>query len=467
MAASFTHRELYCPAHFGNSYEEMWPREAEHFIAEAKWWGFNVYSDWFDNADMRSPETSRGLTLSSSLYNKKLDWFATAARHGLDLALGLTPNQVFVEQAQSAFMAELGDDRYYGQLLCPSNPQARQIILNNHRQLFEMFKARGLRLTSLTACPFDPGGCSCPRCTPWIVTFGKLAVEIHALADTYFPGITARLAGWWWTVKEHEQFKAWADSEACGLFKSLSMHLKYDQTQPDAGRLLPMGCQPQVFLHIGYGDVAEDKISHGRDVYGIWGPVVAPGRIPTTLTNMAKLGMSGYQAYSEGLFDDLNKAVLGGLSSGRFSSPEEVLAAYVKRYFAVSCASDVERWAAWIAQWARAYEVDVAVARTEWTSLLKAAGLRRSWRVDQLEGKLRMFEAHAAVMRRSQWNAARLIAANEFFAAREFLYRDVWKIGLVRGGLSPQCYAPRWQEEWRRVVNDCSAPNAVKLDVQA
>ena len=36
---AFSYRELYCPAHFGNSYEEMWPIEAEHIISEARWWG--------------------------------------------------------------------------------------------------------------------------------------------------------------------------------------------------------------------------------------------------------------------------------------------------------------------------------------------------------------------------------------------------------------------------------------------
>jgi len=242
--ASLDYRALYCPAHFGNSYEEMWLLEADHILSEARWWGFNVYSDWFDNADMRSPDTSRGLTLSTALYSKKLDWFAIAARHGFELDLLITPNQVFVEQYQPDVAAELDDDRYCGQLLCPSRPAARKIILDNHRILFEMFKARGLRPVSLTACPFDPGGCSCAECAPWIVTFGRLVAEIHAMAAEYFPDILARLAGWWWTVPEHEQFAAWADCEAPGLFKSLSMHLKYGQTQPDPGRLLPSGCQP-------------------------------------------------------------------------------------------------------------------------------------------------------------------------------------------------------------------------------
>jgi hypothetical protein len=395
------------------------------------------------------------MRLSTALYRKKLDWFAIAARHGLELDLLITPNQVFVEQYQPDLAAELGDERYSGQLLCLSKPAARKIILDNHRALFEMFKSRGLRPASLTACPFDPGGCSCPQCDPWIVTFGRLVKEIHTLANKYFPGIAARLAGWWWTVPEHEQFTVWADREATGLFKSLSMHLKYGQTQPDAGRSLPAGCQPQVFLHIGYADTVPKGTSQGRDVYGIWGPVVAPVRIPATLANMANLGMDGFAAYSEGSFDDLNKAILGGLSSGRFASANDVLAAYVERYFGIA-GRDCVRWATWIAQWGRPHEVDVAAARKEWDSLLKMPGLQRSWRTDQLEGKLRLFEAHAAVMRMSQWDDARSAVAEAFFAAREFLYRDVWKIGLTRAGISPEFYGPSWLDEWRQVAKNRS-----------
>src|SRR6188472_1481921 len=55
---TFPIREIYCPAHFGNSYEAMWPREMKSYLAELKWWGFNRYSDWITTTDIRSPYTS-------------------------------------------------------------------------------------------------------------------------------------------------------------------------------------------------------------------------------------------------------------------------------------------------------------------------------------------------------------------------------------------------------------------------
>ena len=456
---AFGHRELYAPAHFGNSYEEMGMAEAVEILSEARWWGFNAYGDWFDNADMLSPARQRqgGYTLSRVLADKKLDWFAVAAKCGLELDLIITPNQVFMDQVSSAPEAEKGDERYYGQLLCPSRPEARRIILDNHRLLFDELRSRGVGLASISACPFDPGGCSCQQCAPWIVTFGRLTREILALARERFPEVRARLIGWWWTAEEHQAFKAWADREAPGAFVSLAMHLKYGQTEPDAGRLLPDRCEPQVFVHIGYSDSAKVGQARGRDVYGSWGPVVAPVRIPATLEAMARAGMVGFAAYSEGSFDDLNKALLAGLSSGRFRTAQEILAAYAERYFGAAGA-EAGRWASWIANWGMPFDVDLAAARREFELL--ARGARRSWRLEQLEGRLRLFEANAAVEKLKGWGPQRLAAAEKYFAEQERIYREVWKVGLVRGGLHPKCFELPWTDQWREVVGKASGRTA-------
>lgn len=39
-------RELYCPSHFGNSYEVISVQEIRDMLKEAAWWGFNEYGDW-------------------------------------------------------------------------------------------------------------------------------------------------------------------------------------------------------------------------------------------------------------------------------------------------------------------------------------------------------------------------------------------------------------------------------------
>ena len=76
---------------------------------------------------------------------------------------------------------------------------------------------------------------------------------------------------------------------------------------------LPKECRKGYFIHIGYSDDRADN-----DVYSRWGPVVAPNRIPRTLETLENARGEGLMAYSEGVFDDVNKAILGGLRAEGF-----------------------------------------------------------------------------------------------------------------------------------------------------
>jgi hypothetical protein len=43
------------------------------------------------------------------------------------------------------------------------------------------------------------------------------------------------------------------------------------------------------------------------------------------------VGYDGFQAYSEGVFDDCNKMLLAGIGSGRYSEADAALRAYAQR----------------------------------------------------------------------------------------------------------------------------------------
>jgi len=46
--SNFSYRELYCPAHFGNTHEMMSAAEMREMCREARHFGYTVYGDWFD-----------------------------------------------------------------------------------------------------------------------------------------------------------------------------------------------------------------------------------------------------------------------------------------------------------------------------------------------------------------------------------------------------------------------------------
>lgn len=444
-----THRELYAVAHFGSSYEVMGKRELRAYLQEAKDWGFNAYSDWFDAADLRNPHNNpRGeYLLPQALWEHKLASFRAASDLGLRCSLVLTPNHVFLDQLRTEWLADTsGDARFFGQLLCPSIPEARAVMLRNLADLLTDLRAAGVQLDALAACPFDYGGCSCARCQPWIITFGELFAEMVSLAGHYYPAIKARLIGWWWSAEEERLFSAWAEKAHPNLFVSLARHIVYGEAKPAGAGTRPAGCEAHAFVHIGYADQAQP-----RDVYGTWGPVAAPARIENTVRDLEAGGYTGWMAYSEGQFDDLNKALLAGLSSGRYRSAAEALQAYAERYFGAAGAEGAA-WAEWLRQWGSPWEVDVVAARRLFGKLTRNA--QPGWRLSQWEYKLRLFEAHAQVLERPEWDSERLEAAERFGAAREDLQRRVWGLGRIRHALNERYFPPSWWSGYQAALGE-------------
>lgn len=438
-------RELYAPSHFGNSYEVALDREMAGILSEARHWGFNRFSDWFDAIDLNDvyKRDGKAYDMPEAMWDRKFSNFSIASKLGFDLSLAITPNHVFSDQVSPSNAAQKSD-RIFGQLVCPSKPGATETVLSNYRNLFDDFKRRGLKLKSLMACPYDYGGCLCEECSPWIVAFGKLYKQIASLAKESFGDMEINLIGWWWSEDDHRDFTEWADKEAPGLFDSMSFHLPYGETayKPHP---TPAGARERAFVHIGYGEKGHP------DVYGKFGPCIAPARIEATVKHLMDRKAEGFCAYSEGVYDDINKALLAGLSSGRFSSAREVLEEYATRHLG----GDAKAWSDFIQSMGDFDSIEAAGARRSWNILERKA--KPGWRLEQLKSRLVMAEANAAVMARTEWDSARETAAETFWATREHLYRDVWRLGMPRHIFKFDTLAPSWHEDYKRRLDSMPA----------
>jgi hypothetical protein len=441
-------RELYCPSHFGNTYEVVLDSEMYGILSEARFWGFNRFSDWFDTIDLYDVYHKKHslFNLPEAMWARKLRNFQIAHRLGFDLGLVITPNHVFSNQVMPANEA-VKNDHFFGQLVCPSKPGVTEMIVENYRNLFADFSRRGLSLRSISACPYDYGGCDCEKCRPWIVAFGKLVHEIARVARSFFGSVDTDLIGWWWSDEDHREFTSWADRKAKDAFNSMAFYLPYGATDY-AVRPIPKNCRERAFVHIGYGE------KNGSDQYGHYGPTIAPERIEKTVNFLVARKAQGFMAYSEGEFDEINKALLAGLASGKFRNSDEVLKAYAKRYLG----DDVQGWAAWLRGFGDFYTINAARARKEFDHLKKTA--RPSWRLEQLEDRLIMAESHAVVVSRTKWGKQRLVAAREYWLAKEHLFRHVWRLGLLRHIFQFEYIAPEWNQEYQRILG-----KTIKTDI--
>ena len=159
-------REVYCPGHFGNWYEAAYPGEMAAYLKELKWWGFNWYGDWLTPTDTGSPNNDYGFhTLSQELLERKRKHYLSAQKLGFRLGCLVTPNHVFLDQIHPEYAAQKGE-RVFGQLICPSHPQAREIILGNMTAQLKFLAAGEVRLSALTGGAYDFGGCLCQKCSP-------------------------------------------------------------------------------------------------------------------------------------------------------------------------------------------------------------------------------------------------------------------------------------------------------------
>ena len=457
-AARFPLRECYCPAHFGNSYEALWPREMAAYLAEMKWWGFNRYGDWITTTDVCNPYTSDAFwDLAKEQLDRKKKAFRAAQDLGFGLNLIVTPNHVYLDQLRPQYAATKGD-RVFGQLVCPSDDEARKLILSNFDRWFRDFADSGSRLSAFTAFAYDYGGCLCEKCKPWIVTFARIMKEVHAIAARHHPGIEPWFCSWWWTPEEHALFNEWAAKEAPGWAKAITFHIEYGKTRfRDVP--VPEGCRKLAFVHIGYGDNP-----NVRDIYTKWGAVVAPARLPQTLDALAAQGAEGFQAYSEGVFDDCNKALLAGIGSGRFDGPQQVLTAYARRYLNDD-ATQAERWAAWLAKWGDRTKAPLPDSQQQFDELAGAA--EPGWRLEHLRCKLALETLDRQIGRpkEGEWTPEKLSLADRFWAEQEHLQRDVYRLGPVRHVFTPKFQPPFWYESWQAAVE--SAPPAEVMRPEA
>jgi hypothetical protein len=272
------------------------------------------------------------------------------------------------------------------------------------------------------------------------LTFARLCREIHALAAQHHPGIEMRFIGWWWSAEEHRQFADWADAEAPGWAKSITLHIPYDQSDV-ADVPLPRGCERQAFVHISYAEGAAP-----RDFYGHLGPLIAADRLERTLQALKARGCTGWMAYTEGVYDDVNKALVAGLSAGRFATADAALRDYVRRYLEPDPAQ-TEAWTGWLRRWGFPYDADVARAAREFQALrpLPVPEGPAHWRLRQWESKLRMMQQHFAVLAAPEGSSARRAAAEAFWAEHERLTREVYGLGLQRHIFSRNFSPIQWQ----------------------
>ena len=298
-------RGIYFATHFHNWYHVAPVEEIQRYVEELALWGTNTLCVWFDLHHFNGIHDPMALAMLERL-NAVL---GAAQRVGMKTAAIFLANEAYANSPEemradwtaghNGYHKEPGG--HYHVELCPSKPGALELIMRWAEERLEAFKAVGLDYICIW--PYDQGGCTCAECTPWGANgFLRCAEPLARLYKHHFPQGKVILSTWYF---DHFISREW--DQLANLFAQ----------KPD---------WVDIILADDYGDrfppfLGEHGVPGNLPVVGFpeismyrclpWGGYGA-NPIPDhfqKLWDQCKHLVAGGFPYSEGIFEDINKAI--------------------------------------------------------------------------------------------------------------------------------------------------------------
>jgi len=319
-------RSVYFANHFHNYYHAAPIDALCEYLEELALYGMSVLSLWFDMHHFTSLDDENAhdmLCRMKALYKKARELgMKTALTHLANEYYSLSPDELKAcNEAENGYRSKPGG--FYHTELCPSKPEGERLILNALDRLLENLSDVGLDYIMLW--PYDQGGCTCDKCAPWGANgFLRLSERSAEIARSRFPDIKIVLSCW--------RFDIFTDKEWHGLIPKLNESFFADALMVDIGAYIP----DELFesaQKVGIDVLSFPEISmHGAVPWGGFGANPYPAMLKAQFdTFKGKIG--GCSLYSEGIFEDINKAVCLSLACTPDRDVRDILREYCAYHF--------------------------------------------------------------------------------------------------------------------------------------
>jgi len=254
---------------------------------------------------------------------------------GIQFVTGIN-NAFFIDAPESIRATPLPDPTRRrgnsGHPICPSNPEGHAYIMDNTRRLYEKLSDTGLDI--LCFWPYDEGGCACEKCRPWGANgYLRVSCDQAALARRYFPNLKTVLSTWMYDTPPEGEWQAlteyittdgqWID------YILADSHEDFPRYPLDVG--VP-GKRPL----LNFPEIS----MWGNWPWGGFGAHPLPSRFQR-LWDQVKQTASGGFPYSEGIYEDMNKAVVLQFYWNRDQSARATLEEYIGYEFSPAVTEDV------------------------------------------------------------------------------------------------------------------------------
>jgi len=330
-----TFRAVYLATHFNNYYEAAPIEEIKHYIEDLGLWGYNTifvhYPTWqFDG--LQSPGAQKWLERFTTV-------LAHAKQCGLQVGLLQVPGEGYKNAPKALRGVRVPGHRRgnFGVNLCTNKPQARKLIMELHDGLLKKFKNVGLDY--FTLWPYDEGGCACQQCWPWGARgYLKISKDVTKQVRAMFPRCKIVLSTWCFENENDNN----PDGEWVGLEKSLKKDKSWvDYIMADGHDdyfpkyLLEQGVPGQLPL-VNFPEIS----MFGMHPWGGYGTNPAPAHFQKLWDRIKHMAVGG-APYSEGIYEDLNKAIIAGFYWDPDRKAEDIVREYVSFEFSPDVADDM------------------------------------------------------------------------------------------------------------------------------
>lgn len=327
-------RAIYFATHFHNFYHDAPLPEVTRYVEDLALWGYNTLVVWYDMHHYTGFDDPAAVAM-----RERLRAILAAARAiGLRTGLGVLANEGYASTPPALRITpptQIEIRGMYGVEVCPSKPGGPELILRNVRQELEDFRSVGVDYLSIW--PYDQGGCGCAQCRPWGCNgFLRMAEPIARMARRIYPRIEVGLSTWLFDARVDE-------GEWAGLARAFAVrpdwvtyiladsHTTYPRYPLDHG--VPGGLPLINFPEISMW---------GMSPWGGYGANPLPERFQA-LWNTVRDRVAGGYPYSEGIYEDLNKAIYARFYWKRDTPAMETVQLYAAYEFSPDVADDVAR----------------------------------------------------------------------------------------------------------------------------
>lgn len=315
-------RGIQLDTHFCNYYHMAPARELMEYVFDLAFQGVNCLDVVFPLIDLLGwddPEIDHITAQIKAICDAAEDI-------GISVGLEIVPNQDFVVP-RSEFKASPNVEGVRkrgnnGNNMCPNKPGALKYIVDTYSHVVHFLHESGIDLDYICFWPYDEGGCGCEKCRPWGANgFLKAAKAIIDEVHKDFPAMKVILSTWlfdtpddegeWSGLAEKLENNGWVDYI---LADSHTDFPKYPLNHAIPGNL-PLINYPEISMWALYP-------------WGGYGANPLPKRFERLWRQVSHIAKGGI-AYSEGIFDDINKMIVSRFYWNNETTAENSLREYV------------------------------------------------------------------------------------------------------------------------------------------